>query len=55
MKKIPIPKGWGLDKDGKETTTPGEVLDGGGLMPLGGSEESSGYKVNVPRMHSGTR
>ncbi|CAK8696629.1 unnamed protein product [Clavelina lepadiformis] len=39
-----IPNGWGADKDGIETNVPGEVLRGGGLLPLGGSEETGGYK-----------
>ncbi|XP_013391480.1 uncharacterized protein LOC106159668 isoform X2 [Lingula anatina] len=39
-----MPKGWGVDQAGKETTNPDEVLEGGGLMPLGGSEECGGYK-----------
>ncbi|XP_077986703.1 putative oxidoreductase YjmC [Glandiceps talaboti] len=43
-KEIPIPNGWGVDSKGKETNDPKAVLDGGGLLPVGGSEESSGYK-----------
>lgn len=39
-----MPRGWGADKDGNETDDPGLVLNGGGLLPLGGSEESGGYK-----------
>lgn len=43
-KGIPIPEGWGADKNGQQTTDPKEVLNGGGMLPLGGSEETSGYK-----------
>lgn len=43
-KGIPIPNGWGADSNGKQTNTPSEVLNGGGLLPLGGTEESGGYK-----------
>ncbi|XP_002741248.3 putative oxidoreductase YjmC, partial [Saccoglossus kowalevskii] len=43
-KDISIPNGWGSDSRGIETNDPKAVLDGGGLMPLGGSEKSSGYK-----------
>ncbi|XP_070210571.1 uncharacterized oxidoreductase YjmC-like isoform X2 [Littorina saxatilis] len=39
-----IPLGWGVDSDGKPTTDPDKVLVDGGLMPLGGLEETSGYK-----------
>ncbi|KAK7109474.1 uncharacterized oxidoreductase YjmC-like [Littorina saxatilis] len=40
----PIPKGWGVDSSGKTSTDPKPVVESGGLMPLGGSEECSGYK-----------
>ncbi|KAJ8417015.1 hypothetical protein AAFF_G00282420 [Aldrovandia affinis] len=39
-----IPEGWGCDSQGQLTTDPGKVLNGGGLVPLGGSEETGGYK-----------
>ncbi|KAK7508680.1 hypothetical protein BaRGS_00000246 [Batillaria attramentaria] len=39
-----IPLGWGVDTEGKPTTDPKIVLGDGGLMPLGGAEETSGYK-----------
>ena len=45
MKDIPIPKGWGTNAKGQETTSPSEVVQEGGLMPLGGTEECAGYKV----------
>lgn len=31
-----IPLGWGVDKDGKDTTNPKEVQNGGFLLPVGG-------------------
>ena len=31
-----VPLGTGLNKDGKETTDPGEIADGGVLLPFGG-------------------
>jgi LDH2 family malate/lactate/ureidoglycolate dehydrogenase len=43
-KELPIPSAWGVDKEGKETHNPHAVLDGGGLMPLGGPEATAGYK-----------
>ncbi|EDO45090.1 predicted protein [Nematostella vectensis] len=44
-KDIPIPHGWGVDAKGLETLDPVDVLDrGGGQLPLGGTELTSGYK-----------
>lgn len=43
-KQIPIPNSWGVDAHGKMTNNPTDVLNGGGQMPLGGAEETSGYK-----------
>ncbi|XP_062587195.1 uncharacterized oxidoreductase YjmC-like, partial [Saccostrea cucullata] len=37
----PLPSGWAIDKDGKETKDPKAFQ---GLLPLGGAEESGGYK-----------
>jgi len=39
-----IPEGWGVDKNGAVTTSPSEVLKGGALLPLGGSDIMRGYK-----------
>jgi len=39
-----IPPNWGTDEDGRETRDPKVVLNGGGLQPLGGQEETGGYK-----------
>lgn len=33
-----IPEGWGCDAAGKLSTDPKRVLQGGGLVPIGGSE-----------------
>lgn len=38
-----IPIGWGLDCDGQMTSDPAKVLSGG-LVPIGGSEATGGYK-----------
>jgi L-2-hydroxycarboxylate dehydrogenase (NAD+) len=40
----PIPDGWGIDKEGRITTDPNEVLKGGALLALGGSDIMRGYK-----------
>ncbi len=42
--KFAIPKGWGINKNGALTNDPGEVIDGGALLPLGGPAELRGYK-----------
>lgn len=39
-----IPQGWGINGTGELTREPGEVLQGGALLPLGGPAELSGYK-----------
>ncbi|XP_015111575.1 uncharacterized protein LOC107037512 [Diachasma alloeum] len=39
-----IPEGWALGKDGKVTKNPAEAYETTKLMPLGGSQENSGYK-----------
>ena len=36
-----VPLGTGLTKDGKETTNPGEIADGGVILPFGGYKGSS--------------
>lgn len=41
---LPIPEGWGVDKDGLMTTDPNDVLQGGALMALGGTDIMRGYK-----------
>ncbi|KAK3747559.1 hypothetical protein QZH41_015793 [Actinostola sp. cb2023] len=43
-KNEPIPPGWGVDNKGLETLDPNEVLSSGGQLPLGGTEQTSGYK-----------
>ncbi len=40
----PIPAGWGINKTGDVTEEPGEVINGGALMPLGGTALMRGYK-----------
>jgi (2R)-3-sulfolactate dehydrogenase (NADP+) len=37
----PIPLGWALDKNGKPTTDPREVLEGGTMAPMGGYKGSN--------------
>lgn len=39
-----IPKTWGADESGHATKNPQDVLHKGALLPLGGEEESGGYK-----------
>lgn len=39
-----IPEGWGCDAQGNMSTDPNKVLTGGGLVPIGGSEATGGYK-----------
>jgi LDH2 family malate/lactate/ureidoglycolate dehydrogenase len=39
-----IPEGWGIDKQGLDTTNPDEVVAGGALLPLGSDRERGGHK-----------
>lgn len=43
-KDEPIPEGWALGPDGKLTTDSKVAFDTANLLPLGGLEETSGYK-----------
>ncbi len=42
-----VPEGWLLDKDGNPTTDPGELAQGGAILPLGGPEGHKGYGLSV--------
>ncbi|MBV8613978.1 MAG: Ldh family oxidoreductase, partial [Acetobacteraceae bacterium] len=39
----PIPEGWIIDADGRPTTDPRKLRQGGALLPLGGDEGYKGY------------
>jgi LDH2 family malate/lactate/ureidoglycolate dehydrogenase len=39
-----VPSGWGVDRNGDNSTDPEEICKVGGLYPLGGGEETAGYK-----------
>src|SRR5438874_8112736 len=39
-----IPSGWAIDKDGRGTTDPDDILAGGALLPLGSDRERGGHK-----------
>ncbi len=39
-----VPLGWGIDKEGKDTTNPRDILDGGFLLPTGGPK---GYGLAI--------
>uniref|UniRef100_A0A0K0F4C4 Malate dehydrogenase n=1 Tax=Strongyloides venezuelensis TaxID=75913 RepID=A0A0K0F4C4_STRVS len=43
-KNIKCPNTWGADNTGNVSTDPSKIMDGGGLLPLGGVEEMGGYK-----------
>ncbi len=40
----PIPEGWIIDRDGRNSTDPAAYFDGGALLPLGSSPAMSSYK-----------
>ncbi len=39
-----MPAGWALTKDGAPSTNPGEIKNGGSLLPLGGDKEHGSHK-----------
>src|SRR2546426_49493 len=40
----PIPKGWAVDSEGRDTSDPNEMVNGGALLPLGSDRERGGHK-----------
>jgi L-2-hydroxycarboxylate dehydrogenase (NAD+) len=43
-KEESIPRGWIIDKDGRDSTDPREMISGGAQLPLGSSREMGGHK-----------
>jgi L-2-hydroxycarboxylate dehydrogenase (NAD+) len=43
-KGVPIPIGWAIDKHGRDTEDPDEMVDGGALLPLGSDRVHGGHK-----------
>jgi L-2-hydroxycarboxylate dehydrogenase (NAD+) len=39
-----IPQGWGINKEGRDTTNPDDIVAGGCLLPLGSDRERGGHK-----------
>lgn len=42
-----IPEGWVLDSEGRPTTNPADLYEGGTLLPLGGREGHKGYGLSI--------
>lgn len=42
-----VPEGWILDREGRPTTRPADLYDGGTLLPLGGAQGHKGYGLSV--------
>jgi len=43
-KRTKVPKGWIVDRDGRDTTDPQNMIDGGAQLPLGSEREMGGHK-----------
>jgi LDH2 family malate/lactate/ureidoglycolate dehydrogenase len=43
-KGAPIPSGWGMDREGRATTNPEDIIKGGALLPLGSDRERGAHK-----------
>jgi L-2-hydroxycarboxylate dehydrogenase (NAD+) len=39
-----IPEGWAIDSEGRDTTDPNGMIEGGALLPLGSDRERGGHK-----------
>lgn len=39
-----IPTGWAIDKQGRDTTNPDDMVNGGALLPLGSDADHGGHK-----------
>src|SRR5258705_9991631 len=39
-----VPKGWIIDKEGRDTINPQDMIDGGAQLPLGSDREMGGHK-----------
>lgn len=40
----PIPEGWAIDREGRSTTNPHAMIEGGAMLPLGSGRERGGHK-----------
>src|SRR5258707_6161210 len=40
----PIPEGWATDSEGRDTTDPNKMVEGGALLPLGSDRDRGGHK-----------
>jgi L-2-hydroxycarboxylate dehydrogenase (NAD+) len=40
----PIPEGWAIDREGRNTTNPNGMIEGGAMLPLGSERERGGHK-----------
>jgi hypothetical protein len=43
----PVPPGWIIGRDGRPTTDPSQLRQGGALLPVGGTEGYKGYGLSV--------
>src|SRR5246500_1536480 len=43
-KGVSIPEGWAIDREGRTTTNPDDIPEGGALLPLGSDRERGGHK-----------
>ena len=40
----PVPQGWAIDREGRGTTNPNAMIEGGAMLPLGSERERGGHK-----------
>jgi len=49
----PIPEGWATDSEGRDTTDPNKMVEGGALLPLGSDRDRGGHKGYGLAIHYG--
>jgi len=43
-RREPIPQGWAIDREGRDTLDPNQMIEGGAMLPLGSERERGGHK-----------
>lgn len=43
-RREPMPEGWAIDREGRGTTSPDGMMEGGAMLPLGSDREHGGHK-----------
>ena len=44
-----IPRGWAIDREGRDTEDPNQMIDGGAMLPLGSTRDLGGTRATASR------